>query len=72
MSEAFNDIKQYLINPLVLTTLVSLKPFLWHIRVMDNALGALFTQTNEKGYEQTIYYLNWMMIGIEHRYIPIE
>lgn len=39
---------------------------------MDNALGALFAETNEKGYEQTIYYLNWMMIGIEHRYIPIE
>lgn len=39
----FDDIKQYLINSLVLTVLVSSKPFVLTIRAMDHILGALLS-----------------------------
>jgi len=39
---------------------------------MDYSLGALLTQNNDQGYEQSIYYLTRTMIGVEHRYNPVE
>jgi len=39
---------------------------------MDHSLGAFLVQNNDQGHEQTIYYLNRIMIGAEHRYNSIE
>lgn len=44
----FDDIKQYHINLSILMVSVSSKPFLLDKRAVDNALGALPAQTNEK------------------------
>ena len=69
---AFEEIKQYLIQPSVLVAPVSGKPFLIYARAMDHSLGALLAQNNEQGQEQAIYYLSRTMIGAEHRYNPVE
>jgi len=59
-------------QPPILIAPVSGKPFLIYVRVMDHSLGALLAQNNDQGYEQAIYYLSRTMIGVEHRYNPIE
>lgn len=48
MSKKIDDIKQYLTNLPVLTALVSSKPSLLYVRVVDHALGALHAQINER------------------------
>jgi len=70
--QVFEEIKQYLTQPPVLTTPVSGKSFLLYVRAMDHSLGALLAQNNDQGDEQAIYYLSRTMIGAEHRYNPIE
>jgi len=52
--QTFEEIKQYLTQPPVLTALVSEKPFLIYVRAMDHSLGALLTQNNDQGHEQAI------------------
>ena len=39
---------------------------------MDASLEALLIQINEEGKEQPLYYLNRMLVGLEHRYSPME
>lgn len=70
--KAFDDIKQYLINPPMLVDSVSGKSFLLYMRAVDHALGALLAQTNGKGHNQVIYYLSQTMIVAKHRYNSIE
>jgi hypothetical protein len=70
--QAFEEIKQYLMQPPVLAAPVSGKPFLIYVRAMDHSLGALLAQNNDQGHEQAIYYLSRTMIGAEHRYNPVE
>jgi len=70
--QAFEEIKQYLTQPPVLTSLVSGKPFLIYVRAMDHSFGALLAQNNDQGHEQAIYYLSRTMIGAKHQYNPIE
>lgn len=45
---AFDDIKQYLTNQLLLISLVFGKPLLLYARPMDHAFRALLAQTDEK------------------------
>jgi len=59
-------------QPPVLTTPVSGKPFLIYVRAIDHSLGALLIQNNDQGHEQKIYYLSRTLIGAEHQYNPIE
>jgi len=70
--QAFEEIKRYLTQPPVLRALISGKPFLIYVRVMNHSLGALLTQNNDQEHEQAIYYLIKIMIGAEHRYNLIE
>ena len=70
--QAFEEIKQYLTQPLVLTAPVSENSFLIYVQAMDHSLGALQAHNNDQGHEQTIYYLSRTMIVAEHRYNPIE
>jgi len=69
--QAFEEIKRYLMQPHVLTTQVSGKPFLIYVRAIDHSLGDLLAQFNDQGHEQAIYYLSRTMIGAEHRYNSI-
>jgi len=69
--QAFEEIKQYLTQPPVLTAPVSGKPFLIYVRAMDYSLGDLLAQNNDQGHEEAIYYLSRTMIRAEHWYNPI-
>ena len=70
--EAFEEIKEYLTHPPILVASVSGKIFLLYVRAMDHSLGALLAQSNDQNHEHVIYYLSRTMIGVEHRYNPIE
>jgi len=70
--EAFYEIKEYLTYPPILIVLVSGKPFLLYVRVMNHFLGALLAKNNDQNHEQLIYYLSSTMIRVGHRYSPIE
>jgi len=70
--KAFEEIKEYLIQPPVLVAPVLGKSFLLYVRAMDHFLGALLAQNNDQNHEQTIYYLSRKMIGVEHHYNLIE
>src|SRR3954471_9000315 len=70
--EAFDEIKRYLTCPPVLVAPVAGKPFLLYVHSMDHSLGALLAQHNDEGYEQAIYYLSRTLLGVEHRYRPVE
>ena len=61
--QAFEEIKRYLMQPHVLTTQVSGKPFLIYVRAMDHSLGVLLAQNNDQRHEQAIYYLSRILIG---------
>ena len=66
--KAFEDIKEYLIKPLILESPFSGKSFLLFVRAMDHSLDALFAQKNDKDVEQAIYYLSKTLIGAESHY----
>jgi len=70
--QTFEEIKQYLTHPPVLTASVSGKPFLMYVKAMDHSLRALLSQNNDQGYGQAIYYPSRTIIGAEHRYNPVE
>ena len=70
--EAFEEIKQYLTCPPVLTTPVSGKPFLIYARAINHSLRGLLAQNNDQGHGQAIYYLNRTMIVAEHCYNSVE
>jgi len=70
--KAFEDIKEYLTKPPVLASSVSGKPFLFYVTAMDHSLGTLLVQKNVEGVEQTIYYLNRTLIGVESHYNPVK
>jgi len=70
--QAFEKIKRCLTHSPILTAPVSEMPFLIYVRAIDHSLGALLAQNNDQGREQAIYYLSRTMIGVEHRYNPIE
>ena len=70
--DAFENIKEYFIKPLVLLAPISRKPFLLYVRAMDHSLGVLLAQKNDEGCEQAIYYLRRILIGAESQYNPIR
>jgi len=43
------------------------KSFLLYVKAIDHSLGALLTQKNDDGHEQTFYYLSRTLIGAESR-----
>ena len=57
-SNAFERIKRYLLNPLVLGALIPGNPLVLYIAAQENSLGALMAQENEKGKERALYYLS--------------
>ncbi|XP_039130916.1 LOW QUALITY PROTEIN: uncharacterized protein LOC120267326 [Dioscorea cayenensis subsp. rotundata] len=70
--KAFEDIKQYLLNPPVLAAPISGKPLILYTAALEGSLGAMLAQNNEDGKENALYYLSRMLIGAESKYTPIE
>ena len=69
---AFDKIKEYLFNPLVLGAPIEGRPLIFYITALDDSLGALLAQTNDEDKEQPLYYLSRRLVVVEHRYAPME
>ncbi|KAG9453125.1 hypothetical protein H6P81_006029 [Aristolochia fimbriata] len=69
---AFQNIKNYLMRPLVLMAPTSGKPLLLYIAAQEKSLGALLAQNDDQGKERPLYYLSRTMVGAELNYSPIE
>uniref|UniRef100_J3MCF0 RNA-directed DNA polymerase n=1 Tax=Oryza brachyantha TaxID=4533 RepID=J3MCF0_ORYBR len=69
---AFNDIKEYLINPHVLSAPVKGRPHILYTAAMPASLGALLAQTNDEGKETALYYLSRTLVGVEYNYPDME
>jgi len=70
--QAFQQLKEYLMDPPVLMPPIQGKPLLLYISATPIALGALLAQQNHKGKEQAIYYISMTLVGYELQYTPIE
>jgi RNase H-like domain found in reverse transcriptase len=70
--KALDNIKEYLLNPLVLAAPIPEKKLILYTTALEGSLGALLAQENEQGKENALYYLSRMMVGAEHGYTPIE
>ncbi|XP_021807646.1 uncharacterized protein LOC110751480 [Prunus avium] len=70
--EAFDQIKQYLSNPPVLTPPRKGVPLKLYIYASDNSIGSLLAQDNVEGKEQTVFYLSRILQEVETRYSAIE
>lgn len=70
--EAFEDIKQYLANPLVLAVPTPGKPFIIYARALDYSLGPTLAQNYDEGKEVAFYYLSRLWVGTKHNYLSVE
>lgn len=70
--EVFEEIKNYLMRPLVLAVLVAEKPFQLYIWAMHYSLRALLAQHTYARKEKAIYYMSRTMMGMKSQYNPIE
>lgn len=65
---AFDSIKQYLLNPPVLMSLVLGRSLLLYMAAMESSLEALLSQHNEESKEHALYILSRTMVGVELNY----
>ncbi|XP_028094704.1 uncharacterized protein LOC114294752 [Camellia sinensis] len=70
--EAFDLLKKYLINPLVLMPPVAGKPLKLYISAFDLSIGCLLAQENDIGHEQAIYYPSRRLNDAGTRYNSVE
>lgn len=70
--QAFQKIRDTLLNPPILKPPNPEKPFLLYLSIEDTATGAMLAQTNDDGAEYAIYYLSKPFNGYEVKYTPIE
>ena len=70
---AFDKVKEYLTNPLVLVPLVQEKPLILYLTVHERSMGCVMGQHDETGRkEQVIYYLSKKFMDYESRYSPLK
>ncbi|TYK22205.1 uncharacterized protein E5676_scaffold333G00830 [Cucumis melo var. makuwa] len=62
---AFDNIKKYLLNSLVLGASIPGKPLILYIAAQERSLGVLLAQEKEKGKERALYYLSRTLVGAE-------
>ncbi|PHT55362.1 hypothetical protein CQW23_03848 [Capsicum baccatum] len=71
--EAFDRIKRYLSNPLVLVPPEPGRPLILYLSVMDNSFGCVLGQHDVTGKkEQAIYYLSKKFTAYDARYTLLE
>ena len=71
-SNAFERIKRYLLNPLVLGALIPGKPLVLYILAQEKSLGVFMAQENKEGKERALYYLSRTFNAVKLNYSPIE
>jgi len=70
--KAFEEIKSYLTNPLILSPLVKDKRMKLYIATSEYRIGSMFAQEDENGAERDIYYLSRVLSDVEMRSHPSE
>ena len=70
---AFDKIKEYLQDPLVLMPPVEGRPLIMYLTVLENSMGCVLGQHDESGQkEHAIYYLSKKFSDCETRYSLLE
>ena len=70
---AFDKVKEYLTNPLVLVPPVPKKPLILYLTVHERLMGCILGHHDEtRRKEQVIYYLSKKFMDYESRYSPLE
>ncbi|XP_058788037.1 uncharacterized protein LOC131662300 [Vicia villosa] len=70
--EAFEEIKQYLTNPPILSPPSQKKPMRLYISASDTTIGSMLAQEDENAIERATYYLSRVLIDAKTRYTLIE
>ncbi|XP_016199503.1 uncharacterized protein LOC107640499 [Arachis ipaensis] len=70
--EAFDNIKQYLTNPPIMTPPKHGAPLKLYVSASEVTIGGMLAQEDENGNERVIYYLSRVLNDVESRYSPIE
>ena len=71
--EAFEKIKEYLLNPPKLSPLVEGRPLIMYLTVLEDSMGFMLEQQDETGRkEHAIYYLSKKFTDCESRYSMLE
>ena len=70
---AFDKVKEYLTNPLVLVPPVQGRPLILYLTMHEKSMRCVLGQHDETGRkEQAIYYLSKKFTDYESRYSPLE
>ena len=71
--EAFDSIKEYLLEPPILVPPVEGRPLIMYLSVLDDSVGCVLGQQDETGKkEHAIYYLSKKFTDCETRYTMLE
>ncbi|KAI5351772.1 hypothetical protein L3X38_004663 [Prunus dulcis] len=70
--QAFQEIKDYLSNPPVLSPPKRGRPLKLYVSASEVSIGSLLVQDNKEGKEQAVYYLSRTLTKVERRYSAIE
>ena len=70
--KAFELIKEYLLHPPILVCLRHGKPLLLYLLIIENVVGSMLAQEDNKKNEKVVYYLRKKFHDYETRYTPIE
>ncbi|WP_255970182.1 ribonuclease H family protein, partial [Klebsiella pneumoniae] len=69
---AFEQIKEYLQNPPVLSPPEPERPLILYLLVTETTMGCMLALKSEDEIERAIYYLSKKMLEYETRYTPLE
>ncbi|CAL8168697.1 unnamed protein product [Prunus armeniaca] len=70
--QAFEEIKHYLSNPLVLSPPKRGRPLKLYVSASKVSIGSLLVQDNKEGKEQAVYYLSRTLTEVDRKYSAIE
>ena len=70
--QAFEAIKNYLMNPPVLQPPKLEKSLILYLAIEKNAIGAMLAQEGEKKAEHTVYYLSKKLLQYKANYSLVE
>ena len=71
--KAFHSIKEYLLEPLILSPPVEGRPLIMYLNVLEDSMGCVLSQQDESGKkEYAIYYLSKKFMDCETRYSMLE
>jgi len=71
--KAFDNIKEYFLEPLILIPLIEGRPLIMYLIVLENYMGCVLEQQDETGRKgHAFYYLSMKFTGCESRYSMLE